>query len=144
MPADSEPGVQLEIGHVLFMDVVGYSKLLINEQRELQHQLSDIVRGTECFRAAEATGRLIRLPVGDGMALVFFNSPEAPMNCAVEISKALKNYPHIQLRMGIHSGPVNEVRDVNDRKNIAGAGGNIFAGGGGVGRSGANCCFFTL
>jgi|CZKQ01.1.fsa_nt_gi serine/threonine-protein kinase len=125
MPADSEPGVQLEIGHVLFMDVVGYSKLLINEQRELQHQLSDIVRGTECFRAAEATGRLIRLPVGDGMALVFFNSPEAPMNCAIEISKALKNYPHIQLRMGIHSGPVNEVRDVNDRKNIAGAGINI-------------------
>src|ERR1039458_1248467 len=94
MPADSEPDVQLEIGHVLFMDVVGYSKLLINEQRELQHQLSDIVRGTECFRAAEATGRLIRLPVGDGMALVFFNSPEAPMNCAIEISKALKNYPH--------------------------------------------------
>src|ERR1039458_2420526 len=122
MPADSEPGVQLEIGHVLFMDVVGYSKLLINEQRELQHQRSDLVRGTECVRAAEATGRLVRLPVGDGMALVFFNSPEAPVNCAIEISKALKNYTRIPLRMGIHSGPVNEGRGCNDRKDYPGAG----------------------
>ncbi len=125
MSTDSAPDVQLEIGHVLFMDVVGYSKLLINDQRELQEQLSEIVRGTNCFRSAEAAGRLIRLPVGDGMALVFFHSPEAPVQCAIEISKALKNYPNIQLRMGIHSGPVNQVCDVNDRTNIAGAGINI-------------------
>ena len=125
MSTDSAPDVQLEIRHVLFMDVVGYSKLLINDQRELQEQLSEIVRGTNCFRSAEAAGRLIRLPVGDGMALVFFHSPEAPVQCAIEISKALKNYPNIQLRMGIHSGPVNQVRDVNDRTNIAGAGINI-------------------
>ncbi|PYL28851.1 MAG: hypothetical protein DMF45_07830 [Verrucomicrobia bacterium] len=125
MSTDSAPDVQLEIGHVLFMDVVGYSKLLIDDQRELQEQLSEIVRGTNCFRSAEAAGRLIRLPVGDGMALVFFHSPEAPVQCAIEISNALKNYPNIQLRMGIHSGPVNQVRDVNDRTNIAGAGINI-------------------
>jgi len=125
MSTDSAPDVQLEIGHVLFMDLVGYSKLLINDQRELQEQLSEIVRGTNCFRSAEAAGRLIRLPVGDGMAPVFFHSSEAPVQCAIEISKALKNYPNIQLRMGIHSGPVNQVRDVNDRTNIAGAGINI-------------------
>jgi TolB-like protein/Tfp pilus assembly protein PilF len=125
MAADSEADVPLEIGHVLFMDVVGYSKLLINEQRELQQQLSQIVRDTEPFRAAETAGKLIRLPVGDGMALVFFNSPEAPVRCALETSKALKENPRIQLRMGIHSGPVNQVRDVNDRTNIAGAGINI-------------------
>ena len=125
MSADSEAGVPLEIGHVLFMDVVGYSKLLINEQRELQQQLSQIVRSTEQFRSAESAGKLVRLPVGDGMALVFFNSPEAPVKCALEISKALKDCPSLQLRMGVHSGPINEVRDVNDRTNIAGAGINI-------------------
>ncbi len=107
------------------MDVVGYSKLLIDQQRELQEQLSQIVRSTECFRAAESSGRLVRLPVGDGMALVFFNSPEAPLRCAVEIQKALRRYPHIQLRIGIHSGPVSPVRDVNDKINIAGAGINM-------------------
>ena len=115
----------MEIGHVLFMDVVGYSKLLINDQKELQQKLTEIVRNTESFRAAEAAGRLIRVPAGDGMALVFFNSPEAPVECAIEISKTLKKNPEIQLRMGIHSGPVNELRDVNDRANIAGAGINI-------------------
>jgi TolB-like protein/Tfp pilus assembly protein PilF len=125
MAADSEADVPLEIGHVLFMDVVGYSKLLINEQRELQQQLSQIVRDTEPFRTAETAGKLIRLPVGDGMALVFFNSPEAPVLCALEISKALEENSRIQLRMGIHSGSVNQVRDVNDRTNIAGAGVNI-------------------
>jgi TolB-like protein/Tfp pilus assembly protein PilF len=125
MAADSEPDLQLEIGHVLFMDVVGYSKLLINDQRELQEELSQVVRTTEQFRAAEATGKLIRLPVGDGMALVFFNSPEAPVRCALEISKALKDHPRIELRMGVHSGPVNQVKDVNDRTNIAGAGINL-------------------
>jgi adenylate cyclase len=118
MAADSEADVPLEIGHVLFMDVVGYSKLLINEQRELQQQLSQIVRDTEPFRTAETAGKLIRLPVGDGMALVFFNSPEAPVRCALETSKALKENPRIQLRMGIHSGPVNQVRDVNDRTTL--------------------------
>ena len=110
---------------MLFMDVVGYSKLLINEQREIQRQLTQIVRSTEHFRAAEAAGKLIRLPVGDGMALVFFNSPEAPVQCALEISEALKAYPHLKLRMGIHSGPVSGVTDVNDRSNIAGAGINM-------------------
>ena len=125
MAADSKPDLPLEIAHVLFMDVVGYSKLLGNEQRKLQDELNEIVRGTECFRSAEAAGRLVRLPVGDGMALVFFNSPEAPVQCAIEISRTLKNYPHIQLRMGIHSGPVNQIIDVNDRTNIAGAGINI-------------------
>ena len=107
MAANSEADVPLEIGHVLFMDVVGYSKLLLNEQRELQQQLSQIVRDTEPFRIAESAGKLIRLPVGDGMALVFFNSPEAPVRCALETSKALKENSRIQLRMGIHSGPVN-------------------------------------
>jgi len=117
--------VQLEIGHVLFMDVVGYSKLLLDDQRELQQQLTQIVRNTAHVRAAEAAGKLIRLPVGDGMALVFFNSPEAPVRCAIEISEALKNQPHIQVRMGIHSGPVSGVTDVNERTNVAGAGINI-------------------
>src|SRR6266487_2783414 len=125
MAAETRTHLELEIGHVLFMDVVGYSKLLINEQREIQQQLTQIVRSTEHFRAAEAAGKLIRLPVGDGMALVFFNSPEAPVQCAIEISKKLKQYPQLKLRMGIHSGPVNEVRDVNGRANVAGAGINI-------------------
>src|SRR5205807_2076415 len=125
MAAGSPTHLELEIGHVLFMDVIGYSKLLINEQRELQQQLNQIVRSTEHFRAAEAAGKLIRLPVGDGMALVFFNSPEAPVQCALEITEALKPYPQLQLRMGIHSGPVSGVTDVNDRSNIAGAGINM-------------------
>src|SRR2546428_13611210 len=125
MAAGSPTHSELEIGHVLFMDVVGYSKLLINEQREIQRQLTQIVRSTEHFRAAEAAGKLIRLPVGDGMALVFFNSPEAPVQCALEISEALKRYPQIQLRMGIHSGPVNQVQDVNNRTNLAGSGINL-------------------
>ena len=122
MSADLQPDVQLEIGHVLFMDVVGYSKLLVNEQRELLQQLSQIVRNTEQVRIAEAADKLIRIPAGDGMALVFFNSPEAPVRCAMEISKELKEHPRLQLRMGIHSGPVNRVRDVNDQTNVAGAG----------------------
>jgi TolB-like protein/Tfp pilus assembly protein PilF len=125
MPAASESDLQLEIGHVLFMDVVGYSKLLLDEQRELQEQLTQIVRNTEQVRVAEAAGKLIRVPTGDGMALVFFNSPEAPVQCAIEVNKALKNQSHIDLRMGIHSGPVNQVRDVTDRTNVAGAGINI-------------------
>ena len=123
--AETPTHLELEIGHVLFMDVVGYSKLLTNEQKEIQRQLTQIVRSTEHFRAAEATGKLIRLPVGDGMALIFFSSPEAPVQCALEISEALKAYPQLQLRMGIHSGPVSGVTDVNDRSNVAGAGINI-------------------
>jgi TolB-like protein/Tfp pilus assembly protein PilF len=125
MSTSAGPGVRLEIGHVLFMDLVGYSKLLLDEQREQLQRLTEIVRNTEQVRAAEATDKLIRLPVGDGMALVFFNSPEAPVQCAIEISKELKEYPQLKLRMGIHSGPVNEVRDVNGRRNVAGAGINL-------------------
>ena len=122
MPADSGADVPLETAYVLFMDVVGYSKLLVNEQRELQEQLTDIARNTEQFREAEAAGKLVRIPAGDGMALVFFNRLEAPVQCAIEISKAVKNHPHIQLRMGINCGPVNQVRDVNNQINVAGAG----------------------
>jgi TolB-like protein/class 3 adenylate cyclase len=122
MSAELQPDVQLEIGHVLFMDVVGYSKLLVNEQRELLQQLSQIVRNTEQVRIAEAADKLIRIPAGDGMALVFFNSPESPVHCAMEIGKKLKEHPRLQLRIGIHSGPVNRVRDVNDQTNVAGAG----------------------
>src|SRR6266487_2026345 len=125
MSTSAGAGVRLEIGHVLFMDSVGYSKLLLDEQREIQERLTQIVRNTNQVRAAEAADKLIRLPVGDGMALVFFNSPEAPVQCAIEISKKLKQYPQLKLRMGIHSGPVNEVRDVNGRANVAGAGINI-------------------
>ncbi len=125
MSTGVEAGHRLEIGHVLFMDVVGYSKLLLDEQREQQQHLTEIVLNTEQVCAAEAADKLIRLPVGDGMALVFFSSPEAPVRCAIEISERLKQYPQLKLRMGIHSGPVNEVRDVNDRANVAGAGINI-------------------
>src|SRR5437763_2025765 len=125
MAAESLTHLELEIGHVLFMDVVGYSKLLTNEQREIQRQLTQIVRSTEHFRAAERAGKLIRLPVGDGMALVFFNTPEAPVQCALEVANALKAYPHLQLRMGIHSGPVSGVTDVNERSNVAGVGINM-------------------
>ena len=125
MPSQSETSVRLQIGHVLFMDLVGYSKLLLDEQRQYMEQLTEIVRGTEQFRSGKEAGKLIRLPVGDGMALVFFDSPEAPVRCAIEISKKLKEYPHLKLRMGIHSGPINEVRDVNDSANVAGAGINL-------------------
>jgi len=105
--------------------VVGYSKLLVNEQIELLQELNQVVRNTECFRAAEASGKLIRVPTGDGMALLFFRSPEEPVQCALEISRTLQEHPHIQLRMGVHSGPVNQVADVNDKTNIAGAGINV-------------------
>ncbi len=125
MSAELPPDLQLEIAHLLLIDVVGYSKLLVNEQIELLQQLNQIVRGTDCFRAAEARDKLIRLPTGDGMALLFFESPEQPVRCALEIAEALRSQPQIQVRMGIHSGPVNQVRDVNDRVNIAGAGINV-------------------
>src|SRR5881227_1255146 len=123
--AEPKPDLPLEIAHLLLIDVVGYSKLLVNEQIELLQELNQIVRNTECFRAAQSTGKLIRVPTGDGMALLFFRSPEEPAQCALEISEALKGHPHIKLRMGVHSGPVNQVTDVNDRTNIAGAGINV-------------------
>ena len=116
---------RLEIGHVLFIDIVGYSKLLVKQQSELLSELNEVVSGTNEFREAESAGKLIRLPTGDGMALVFRTNPEAPAQCAMEIARALKSHPAIQLRMGIHSGPVNEVVDVNQRANIAGAGINM-------------------
>jgi len=115
----------LEIAHVLFIDVVGYSKLLVSEQREVVQQLNQIVRKTPQFRKSEAAGKLIRIPVGDGMALVFFHTPEEPVQCAMEIARALKSHPNIRLRMGVHSGPVDQIKDVNDRLNVTGVGINI-------------------
>jgi len=125
MPTDTESDLHLEIGYVLFIDIVGYSKLLINEQSERIQELREIVRGTEQFRLAEAEGKLMRLPTGDGGALVFRTRPEAPVLCALEISRALKAHPELRVRMGIHSGPVNEVADLNEQMNVAGAGANI-------------------
>src|ERR1700740_3017321 len=117
--------VKFEIGHVLFINSVGYSKLLINEQSEQIQKLKEIVRGTEQVRLAEAEGKLLRLPTGDGGALVFRTSSETPVLCALEITRALKNHPELHVRMGIHSGPVNEIADLNEQANIAGAGINI-------------------
>jgi TolB-like protein/Tfp pilus assembly protein PilF len=125
MPSERSADVKFEIGHVLFIDVVGYSKLLINEQSDQLQTLKQIVRGTEQFRLAEAEGKLLRLPTGDGGALVFRNTPEAPVLCALEISKELKRHPELRVRMGIHSGPVNEISDLNEQANVAGAGINI-------------------
>src|SRR3977135_4405766 len=125
MPSEHSADVKFEIGHVLFIDIVGYSKLLITEQSEQIQKLKQIVRGTEQFRLAEAEGKLLRLPTGDGGALVFRTSPEAPVRRAVEISKGLKNHPELRVRIGIHSGPVNEITDLNEQANIAGAGINI-------------------
>src|SRR6202035_4622529 len=136
--SELNPDLRLEIAHVLFIDIVGSSKLLTNEQSELLRELNQIVRSTEQFRAAEAADKLVRLPTGDGMALVFFSSPDAPVRCALEISKAVgQALPPagkeqrqagalaLQLRMGINSGPVDAVADVNDRSNVAGAGINM-------------------
>src|SRR6478752_2419031 len=125
MATDQSSDVKFEIGHVLFIDIVGYSKLLINEQRDQIQKLKAIVRGTEQFRLAEAEGKLVRLPTGDGGALVFRTTSEAPVLCAMEISKALKSHPELHIRMGIHSGPVNEISDLNEQANLAGAGINI-------------------
>jgi TolB-like protein/Tfp pilus assembly protein PilF len=124
MATEVKPKLQVEIGHVLFMDVVGYSKLSVDEQHQVQQQLNEIVRGTPRFRATPAD-KLTILPTGDGMALVFFTSPEAPVECAIEISTEQKSYPHLQLRMGIHSGPVSRTTDLNQRTNVAGAGINM-------------------
>src|SRR5438046_1963826 len=125
MSSEHSSDVKFEIGHVLFIDIVGYSKLLMNEQSEQIQKLKEIVRGTEQVRLAEAEGKLLRLPTGDGAALVFRTNVEAPALCALVISKELKNHPGLHVRMGIHSGPVNEVVDLNEQANIAGAGINI-------------------
>jgi TolB-like protein/class 3 adenylate cyclase len=125
MAAEVKKEIQLEIAHVLFTDIVGYSKLPINQQRAVVERLNEIVRGTEEFQAAETAGRLIKIPTGDGITLVFYHSPEAPVECALEISRALKKHPELQLRMGIHSGPVSGVIDATGKANVAGAGINI-------------------
>jgi TolB-like protein/class 3 adenylate cyclase/Flp pilus assembly protein TadD len=125
MSTELEPDLQLEIAHVLFIDVVGYSKLLINEQHERLGELNQIVRNTDAFRVAESAGKLIRLPTGDGMALAFSTSPDAPVRCALQIAKALQTNPELKVRMGIHSGPVSGMTDVNDRSNVTGAGINV-------------------
>ena len=125
MPAEVKKEIQLEIAHVLFIDIVGYSKLSINEQRAAIDDLNEVVRTSEQFQKAEAAARLIKIPTGDGMALVFYTSPEAPAQCASEISRRLKDHPQLRLRMGIHSGPVSGVADVNERANLAGAGLNM-------------------
>src|SRR5882724_562058 len=125
MSVEIKKEIQLEIAHVLFIDTVGYSKLSINEQRGAVDELTQIVRATEQFQRAEAARRLLKIPTGDGMVLVFYASPEAPAQCAVEISRALKEHPRLRLRMGIHSGPVSGVVDVTERANLAGAGINI-------------------
>src|SRR6476646_5674735 len=125
MPSESASEVKFEIGHVLFIDIVGYSKLLINEQSEQLQTLKEIVRGTEQFRLAKAEGKLLSLPTGDGGALVFRTTSETPVKCAIEIATAMKQHPELRVRMGIHSGPVNEIADLNEQANIAGAGINI-------------------
>src|SRR5919204_2028208 len=125
MAAGTKREIHLEIAHVLFMDIVGYSKRLIDEQRRLLDTLNQIVRNSETFREADGAGKLIKIPTGDGMALVFRDTPEAPVQCAIEISRALKEHPELPLRIGVHSGPVSGVIDVNERANIAGGGINV-------------------
>src|SRR5437660_4442631 len=125
MSTEIKKEIALEIAHVLFIDIVGYSKLSINDQNAAVEELTQVVRGSEQFQKAEAAGRLLKIATGDGMALVFYTSPEAPAQCGVEISRAGKDHPRLQLRMGIHSGPVSGVVDVNNRPNLAGAGLNM-------------------
>src|SRR5438045_9247499 len=122
MPTEVSTESELEIAYVLFIDIVGYSKLVTHEQRRLLELLNRIVRESQHLRAAESNNRLITVPTGDGMALVFYNTPEAPVECALEISSAAKEHPDLKLRMGVHSGPVSGVVDVSGRSNIAGAG----------------------
>src|SRR5262249_45826320 len=125
MAAEVKKEIQLEIAHVLFTDIVGYSKLPINQQRALVERLTEIVRGTDEYKAAETAGRLITIPTGDGITLVFYDSPETPAECALEISRALKKHSELQLRMGVHSGPVSGVIDATGKANVAGPGINI-------------------
>src|SRR5215472_5833250 len=125
MAAEVKKEIELEIAHVLFTDIVGYSKLPIHQERAFVERLNEVVRGTDEYQAAERAGRLITIPTGDGITLVFYDSPETPAECALEISRALKEYPELQLRMGIHSGPVSGVIDATGKANVAGAGINI-------------------
>src|SRR5438128_3168667 len=131
MAAEIKKEIELEIAHVLFIDIVGYSKLSVNEQHAAVDELNQIVRASEQFRKAEAANRILKIPTGDGMALVFYKSPEEPAQCAFEIAKEVqknagaKERPQLRLRMGIHSGPVSGVVDVNERTNVAGAGINL-------------------
>src|SRR6202040_2242527 len=125
MAAEVKKEIQLEIAHVLFIDIVGYSKLSINDQNAAVEELNQVVRVSDQLQRAEAAARLIKIPTGDGMALVFYKSPEEPVECALEISRALREHPKIQLRMGVHSGPVSGVIDVNGQANLAGAGLNM-------------------
>ena len=125
MSAEVKKEIQLEIAHVLFIDAVGYSKLSLDEQGALIDRLNQLVRSTAEFHSAEAAGKLIKIATGDGMALVFYSRLEAPVECALQISRALKEYPELRLRMGVHSGPVSGVIDVNERPNVAGSGINV-------------------
>src|SRR5215467_14443556 len=125
MATEIKKEIELEIAHVLFLDIVAYSKLSINEQHARIEELNEIVRSSEQFRKAEAASRILKIATGDGMALVFYKSPEEPAQSAFEISRALKQHPRLQIRMGIHSGPVSGVGDVNERTNVAGAGINM-------------------
>jgi TolB-like protein/class 3 adenylate cyclase/Flp pilus assembly protein TadD len=125
MAEEAKKRIALEIAHVLFIDIIGYSRFSINDQHAAVDELTTIVRASRPFQEAEAAGKLIRIPTGDGMALVFFTSPEAPVECAIEIDRALKDHPRLRLRMGVHSGPVSGVMDVNERANVTGAGINI-------------------
>src|SRR3989440_11299817 len=125
MAAEIKKEIELEIAHVLFTDIVGYSKLPIHQQRALVERLNEIVRGTDEFHNAETAGRLLTIPTGDGITLVFYHSPEATVECALEISRALKKHPELQLRMGVHSGPVSGVIDATGKANVAGPGINI-------------------
>src|ERR1700730_7911707 len=138
MSAEIKKEIQLEIGHVLFIDIVAYSKMATDDQRAAIEQLNQIVQSTDEFRKAESEKQLLRLATGDGMALIFYHSPEDPVECALEISRAIKEqHSKLQLRMGVHSGPVSGVVDVNGRGNVAGAGinkpGGTGGGGGGAG-----------
>ncbi len=125
MPSKNEKRIELEIVHVLFLDIVGYSKLRSDEQHALIDRLNQIVRSSDEFQRAEGADRLIKIPTGDGMSLVFYKSPEQPVECALEITRALKAHPALQVRMGVHSGPISAVTDLNDRTNVAGIGMNI-------------------
>src|SRR5438046_204599 len=125
MSTEIKKKIELEVVHVLFLDIVGYSRRLTNEQQTLSEQLNEVVSSSEEFQNGEAAGRLIKIPTGDGMALVFYKSPAQPVECALEINRALKTYPELRVRMGVHSGPVSAVTDLNDRTNAAGVGINV-------------------
>jgi class 3 adenylate cyclase len=125
MPEEPKAKLRMEIAHVLFIDIVGYSTRPTDEQQALVDRLNQVVRSSDEFNKAAAMGRLMKIPTGDGMALIFYNSPEQPVECAVEISRVLRHHPDLPVRMGVHSGPVSAVTDVNDRVNAAGVGINL-------------------